>query len=80
MTELEVLAAALRQRRGDLSAELDDIDSALLRISQGRYGLCARCGQPIDAERLAALPATSWCRACKHEYERRRGIVDATPL
>jgi len=77
MTDPDTLAAWLRQRRSDLLAELADVDAALRRVDAGCYGLCAKCGQAIDAARLLAVPATSWCRACKHDYELRRGIVDA---
>lgn len=40
------------------------IDAALTRISEGTYGYCTRCGEPIGEERLEALPATPFCRAC----------------
>jgi RNA polymerase-binding transcription factor DksA len=54
------LAALLDQAHRHL-AELDD---ALDRIRQGRYGQCERCGQPIAAGRLAARPAARTCIAC----------------
>src|ERR1700759_2605961 len=47
-------AAALLEAAGEQVAALDD---ALRRLAEGRYGVCARCGQPIGAERLAARPA-----------------------
>lgn len=40
------------------------IDAALTRIAEGTYGYCTRCGEPIGDERLEALPATPFCRAC----------------
>ena len=46
------------------------IDAALKRIDEGTFGVCTRCGQPIDAERLEALP---WARPCiedKRKQER----------
>ena len=54
------LAALADQAREHL-AELDD---ALDRLRQGRYGRCERCGQPIAAGRLAARPAARTCIAC----------------
>lgn len=54
------LAALLDQARRHL-AELDD---ALERLQQGRYGGCERCGRPIAAQRLAARPAARTCIAC----------------
>lgn len=43
---------------------LDALESALDRSRAGAYGRCERCGERIDAERLAALPAASRCRPC----------------
>lgn len=47
----------------DLS-ELRQIDAALERISDGSYGICAKCGNEISIERLEALPSTPLCRHC----------------
>jgi DnaK suppressor protein len=49
---------------GRAQSHLDDVDAALLRLSQRGYGICQRCGQPIADERLAVLPATTVCIAC----------------
>jgi DnaK suppressor protein len=43
---------------------LADIDDALDRIAQGRYGRCEDCGQPISTARLAARPAARTCISC----------------
>lgn len=45
-------------------SRLIDIDVALQRCRQGRYGTCDSCGETIAAERLAALPAASTCIRC----------------
>ncbi len=74
MSGTAMLDSRLRGRREDLLAEVSEIEGALHRIEEGAYGLCTRCGAAIDAERLALQPATSWCRACKHDYALRRGI------
>ena len=52
--------ALLSQARADLDA----LDRAEVRLAGGRYEDCARCGQPIGEERLAALPATQTCVGC----------------
>ena len=40
-------------RLGEKSSQaVADIDQALLRIKEGTYGMCARCGKPIDERRL----------------------------
>jgi DnaK suppressor protein len=55
------------ERERDLSIEnnvkdlLAKIDRALSRIDEGRYGLCAVCGKPIEKARLKALPYVDLC-------------------
>ena len=49
---------------------LKAIDAALTRIDDGTYGICSACGQPIDEERLEALPWTTQCIDCKRKEER----------
>jgi RNA polymerase-binding transcription factor DksA len=39
-------------------------------MDAGTYGTCERCGQPIDDERLDALPATPLCLSCKRQRGR----------
>jgi RNA polymerase-binding protein DksA len=40
---------------------LAQIEHALARLDAGTYGLCERCGQPINVERLFARPAATLC-------------------
>ena len=49
---------------------LASIDAALLRIDDGSYGVCERCGSPISPDRLAALPYATKCIECKRLEER----------
>lgn len=44
--------------------ELKAIDAALKRLADGTYGTCVRCGNPISAERLEAVPHAALCRDC----------------
>jgi RNA polymerase-binding protein DksA len=44
--------------------ELGAIDAALDRIAAGTFGLCAKCGAPISAARLAAVPHAALCEEC----------------
>jgi RNA polymerase-binding transcription factor DksA len=46
------------------TTEIYQIEAALKRISDGTYGTCAKCGEPIDPRRLKALPAAATCIAC----------------
>ena len=45
-------------------AEVQQLRKALRQIDSGTYGICSRCGRPISAARLAALPTTVSCRDC----------------
>ena len=45
-------------------AHLAEIDAALVRVADGTYGVCAVCGRPIPAERLAVRPAATTCVGC----------------
>lgn len=45
-------------------AELDQISRALEDLDRGHYGTCERCGSPIGAARLRALPAATTCARC----------------
>jgi DnaK suppressor protein len=44
--------------------DLEAIERAAQRLAEGTYGRCLRCGEPIPAERLEALPAAETCLAC----------------
>jgi RNA polymerase-binding transcription factor len=50
---------------------LRDVEQALDRMEAGTYGTCERCGQPIDEERLEALPAARLCMSCKRQRRSR---------
>lgn len=43
---------------------LQDIDAALLRMDQGTYGLCTKCGGEIALGRLQVRPQASLCIRC----------------
>ena len=58
--ERQHAAALLQAARQRVAA----IDTALDRLRAGQYGVCARCGQPIGADRLAARPAALTCIRC----------------
>lgn len=63
------LNLALRSNSADLLAQ---VEAALQRIGDGTYGVCARCGQPINPERLEALPYATYCITCQSEIEHQR--------
>ena len=41
------------------------IEDALVRMRQGKYGICEACKQPISKVRLEAVPWARHCRECK---------------
>lgn len=55
------------ERERDLSLEnntkdlLGKIAKALDRMEQGKYGICERCGKPIEKARMKALPYALLC-------------------
>src|SRR3954452_5562485 len=55
------------ERERDLSIEnnvrdlLGKIGRALARLDEGTYGICSRCGKPIEKARLKALPYVDLC-------------------
>jgi DnaK suppressor protein len=69
------LAFSLGERESQLVA---DIDQALLRIKEGTYGKCARCGRDIDERRLETLPTARYDANCQAIIEQALGL-DQTP-
>ena len=66
------------ERERDLTAlaiitdELADIELALRKPDDRRYGICEECGKPIGEERLAAKP---WARLCiVHQSEMEKAV------
>ncbi len=54
-----------------LERRLLDIEKALRAIEKGQYGICERCGKPIEPERLEAKPDATLCIECQREVEAR---------
>jgi RNA polymerase-binding protein DksA len=50
---------------------LDQSEHALGRITDGSYGICESCGNPIGKLRLQAFPRATLCLTCKQKQERR---------
>ena len=46
------------------------IDEALARMDGGRFGLCVHCEQPIEKQRLQAVPWARHCIACQEQQDR----------
>jgi RNA polymerase-binding protein DksA len=50
---------------------LKQIDAALTRIQQGKYGRCVKCGTAIPQDRMEAIPYALMCIKCKSAEEKR---------
>ena len=55
--------------------ELAQVERALLRIKQGKYGVCDGCASKIPVARLNALPYSTLCIKCQREAESDTGFV-----
>jgi DnaK suppressor protein len=60
-----------REAAGHHSAEMRQLRQALARLTDGTYGLCEECGQPIGASRLLARPEARLCIDCQTRAERK---------
>ena len=49
---------------GEAKVTIRQIDHALLNISNGTYGTCEKCGEPISEARLEIIPYATLCVEC----------------
>jgi RNA polymerase-binding transcription factor DksA len=64
------------RNQGIVEAEQDtlaQINAALQRLDEGKYGICARCGKPIPPRRLEAVPYAIYCVEDQALVEREAG-------
>lgn len=59
-------------RQENARIELMQVDRALLKLENGSYGLCEKCGRPIGVGRLKVAPQSTLCIDCKRLEERSR--------
>lgn len=52
-----------------LSGNQVQIDRAMRRITEGRYGTCEDCERAISPERLSAWPEATRCVDCQRRHE-----------
>lgn len=50
-----------------LENQLQEVDAALQRIERGTYGVCEKCGKPIEKDRLDANPSSRI--SIKHDHK-----------
>jgi RNA polymerase-binding protein DksA len=53
-----------------MERKLESVNSALRAMEKGSYGICERCGNPIDPARLEVRPDATLCLDCQREVER----------
>uniref|UniRef100_UPI0035569532 TraR/DksA family transcriptional regulator n=1 Tax=Streptomyces zhihengii TaxID=1818004 RepID=UPI0035569532 len=51
---------------------LADVEAALARMEEGRYGSCHLCARPIALARLTVVPQARYCGRCQHVREAGR--------
>ena len=56
--------ASLEAQAALATREIASINRALLRIQNGTYGECVRCGDAIAPKRLEARPEAALCISC----------------
>ena len=62
--EAEEMGNQLAVAQG-LKGRLDDIEVALAKIQDGKYGICEKCGEEIEAEILDIDPESRLCKRDK---------------
>ncbi len=78
---LQDVSQEIQFRLGERESQMvADIDQALLRIDEGSYGECARCGKTIPERRLEAVPTARYDAACQALIEAAEGTDDNPTL
>jgi DnaK suppressor protein len=57
------------------SARLSEVRTALQGIKRGTFGICRDCEEEISMKRLAALPWTTSCLACREARDRTQMLT-----
>ena len=69
-----------RKLQGDLEKQewnkLKQVEAALEKVAQDKYGTCEQCGEEIPEARLEIMPYAEFCTQCLSEIEEN----DATSL
>jgi len=77
----ETMSRGLAQLDDHGQAEIREIDNALTKMDEGRYGKCEACRRPIAAKRLRSVPWTPYCVRCAQNRETwAKGGVKPPPI
>ena len=66
--DVRTLEAVSTQDRKRLSK----VEAALIRLENGKYGICASCSKKISRDRLEAIPYAVMCIDCKSASEKKK--------
>lgn len=75
MADTASASSEQEKRIGLISRETDmlyEIDEALYRIRNGKFGICEGCKERISPARLEAVPYARCCIECQKEMESNR--------
>ncbi len=53
--------------------ELAEIERALAKFAEKKFGICEMCDEEIDLQRLTAKPHARYCFDCREIVEKERG-------
>jgi len=80
MSELDLNRSTALNLGGRQMKLIEEIDDALLRIEDGTYGQCERCGKPINERRLEAVPSAKYDAECQAALEASEGTDETRTL
>ena len=67
-----------RKLQGDLEehewVKLQQVEAALKKVEDGKYGTCEQCGHKILETRLKIMPYTEFCIQCLSKIENRSSL------
>ena len=67
-----------RKLQGDLEehewVKLKQVEAALKKVEDGKYGTCEQCGHKILETRLEIMPYTEFCIQCLSEIEKHTSL------
>ena len=59
-----------RAVQDNIVRQLKQVNESLSMIDDGRYGICAQCLKPIEADRLVVRPFATLCLDCQNRLDR----------
>lgn len=60
------------------SHRLKEIRQARRRVTDGTYGACESCGEPIPRKRLEAIPWAAYCITCQEMRDQEFAATEVT--